>query len=1387
MASTQRIIWTALPAGIAGNLLTVRVHIAPRLATTDVPATLESFPDFQDWPVTLTDFEPRIDIPGVTPPIPLTLTSAARSDLWTALFPHQTTVESFAFTDMALHPVKSFSVGKVADALAATYGTAAANPALAAVPPKTRAVADAAYQFIDPNDLPGRYKPSKGTTQANANVKKMRDFFAPYPGDQMSHLDPPAPDFHNAVAALAKYPSLLPLFGLVLTYTFTRPSNMPATGTIRFIPTRKSVLPPSVGRTDVCPRTAFQFKYSSTPASAYFRAAPRQVKPEISAGRMILRLPASAQLITPWYEAPTSLLQFDVEGAARKMETSGKASIGAVWAAQKGAKDTPTSTTFPALTTTGIRLIRNAREAALKAQYSAAKSLNTKASKTVPPLVGGYGSDMTLYAEDVTRGWAVDVYDESSAHWFQLCAREARYTIAGTMLPSPDGFFGQADGEGGFVTTAVTQAPVASGSTPSPTAPVNLHEGLFTWDGWSLVVQRPGSAILGLNADLGSDVGTTASIGGVEYPLGQYALPEFPLTKEFRVPPGSLPRLRFGISYRMRARAVDISGYAAPFVDAPPSSVDLTVSLPLTYRRFEPVPPPPLIPVAPFAPGESAYHLVVRSDVGGEPEGPSQRHVMPPRTAQNSAELHGGFDLVLGPPDPGAWRVVAAREAAAAAFALDENGDGTSAPRASIPDPVPYLPDPIASGAAFWNLPFTAKVTSGEVPFDEVGARRAGLTVTGIGNLTTTKVDFDLPSVPSPDLPGKAWLHKRPFVLKAVGIDSTDPRVTAYGGVYEPSPSAPKWDAADRVLSVGVPKGEQVVVTMSSFTGPVDPARQGVAWGLPFMGVYYWGWARLTGHAALRTMLEKLTRMGANWLISPFRTLTLTHAVKRPLIPPKWKNPSLQNRVTGQTWVELHDYEEVHGPSTVKLDVYARWNDVVDDPSAGPPLDGRDGRGSVPRQQHAFQVPVLPGQQIVLDPKWAVMGPKPNSKNLPFPNAAQNVLIALLGQRQRHYIGDTRFRNVEYRAVSTTRYQEFFAHPVLLTSTGEQPLGVTLDVFTRHSGEAGGDEWKSLKVLSTARPDAPKLRWIVPSFGWDRSVTDRSVRTGGLRIFLDRPWYSSGDNELLGIVFWKPAATGLAKLEPYLSYAAHDPTWRAGTLGALMVGTDFKKATRQGTGLYLEEVGGYKVNVAGHTVGYDAERDLYFADVVIDPHKDYWPFVRLALCRYQPDSISGCELSRVVVADFAQLAPNRTAQIVYGPANATVAISVYGVSYAYSSINAGTKLAADDRAHLTVTIEGTADADPTAQADNARSWVALTDPVDLVRTSVVLGTSTWEKTLTFSQLQPALPPKAAYRLAIREYERFAHHDIVGGLTTYSQSERLVYAETLPLTPPVLLS
>src|SRR5262249_47066033 len=67
-----------------------------------------------------------------------------------------------------------------------------------------------------------------------------------------------------------------------------------------------------------------------------------------------------------------------------------------------------------------------------------------------------------------------------------------------------------------------------------------------------------------------------------------------------------------------------------------------------------------------------------------------------------------------------------------------------------------------------------------------------------------------------------------------------------------------------------------------------------------------------------------------------------------------------------------------------------------------------------------------------------------------------------------------------------------------------------------------------------------------------------------------------------------------------------------------------------------------KARILSHSVQFDQKRRLWFADVAMTLTLEEWPFVRLALVRYQPQSIAGNEISEIVLTDFAQLPPNRT-------------------------------------------------------------------------------------------------------------------------------------------------
>jgi hypothetical protein len=286
---------------------------------------------------------------------------------------------------------------------------------------------------------------------------------------------------------------------------------------------------------------------------------------------------------------------------------------------------------------------------------------------------------------------------------------------------------------------------------------------------------------------------------------------------------------------------------------------------------------------------------------------------------------------------------------------------------------------------------------------------------------------------------------------------------------------------------------------------------------------------------------------------------------------------------------------------------------------------------------------------------------------------------------RRHEFGDTKYRKVQYQALATTRYAEYFRERKEITfSSDTYSLGVLIEPamlsiediqtgekFTpARAGEtdpatAGGDYVitnaltgtfqrtaggtltsprelrlsfvrqsirtlsgvRELNIPSTARPAAPKISHVVPIFRWETRSDGASVRHGGgLRVYLERPWWSSGDGEKLGVLVWPDVNQDVPDyLHRNVTMWGSDPTVGTATVPDDVLPQSFPLATAQATGLTVPEL---RVTRQDNT-----ELDGYF------------PFVRLALARYQPHSIDGCHLSSVATADFMQLAPDRTVSV----------------------------------------------------------------------------------------------------------------------------------------------
>ncbi|MGH9061656.1 MAG: hypothetical protein ACRDZY_19415, partial [Acidimicrobiales bacterium] len=95
------------------------------------------------------------------------------------------------------------------------------------------------------------------------------------------------------------------------------------------------------------------------------------------------------------------------------------------------------------------------------------------------------------------------------------------------------------------------------------------------------------------------------------------------------------------------------------------------------------------------------------------------------------------------------------------------------------------------------------------------------------------------------------------------------------------------------------------------------------------------------------------------------------------------------------------------------------------------------------------------------------------------------------------------------------------------TATGAIPSGSQVKTtynrapITRSSleGEPGG---RQVAMPSSVNPAKPLVRSVLPAWAFTTSSsgsTETSTREGGLlRIYLDRPWWSSGPGELLGVI-----------------------------------------------------------------------------------------------------------------------------------------------------------------------------------------------------------------------------------------------------------------------------
>ena len=1373
MPTTQTILWVALPHGRQGQVLQLSVFVSPRLfiewdQQPPVP-TLSQFPDFLHWTQKVSSVEFEVEVADGTPKR-LSARRVSQTDptLWDALFTADTFVRPYIFDDYSGRIVRSFPTEVVGSYIQEVYGTTGGSsptelPPLPGAPesPVGKVITElgpvranpaehgaqtmeadlARDKVVRPGSLHGF------ATEVQLGFHQAGRFYA-RPENKQSYgpLDPtktplppalPEIDFHQMVTRLADYPEILRRLGLVIDLEVALPAGgISAESTVQVRPIWNSNnLPvwfantaPAPTHTDRSARTTY------TLSSLDFLAQPRPSS-DLSNGMLQLNDPKRFECF-----------QLDIDGSALKVMDFAL-NMQRLLHPGHGPYTTPSQAGLPALRSGGFSVARHERASALVDQLTRAKALHTLLES---------GGDPILFADDLVRGYRLDIHDNRSKQWHSLHWRLGTYefpkTTAQPLRIQDEGYMKGA-------------SPTAA--TPDPNADLYVHETMFGWDGWSLCVARPGRTIVPQQqGDRQEEILARVPNQAVDE--------LFPFQTSFQVVPGTLPRLRYGTTCQLRARAVDLAGNSVPAES--PDSTRATPAQP--YLRFEPVPSPVLLLRDRVTEGESLERMVIRSNYDVSPaeyvqlpqvqaatagqgyryKPDNERHVAPPKTSQLMAELHGMFDAAIG-----------AGKNYRHGFNLAVKEEGTFLDMFVV-DPQTGQPTIPVIGIELVTPPGVTP-TPGQ-PLPSLPLTRGQALAPGQYVIHTTD-HLQLPYLPDVfargvmfvDLPGM------PHLLQPFPFDSHKwPDLTPFRLRIVEGEGAPVFDTNAHLLEVRLPKATIATVRYSCHLADGDEEKMAI-----------WHWID-KDHRHKSEVLS-----GLHWMFTPYRELTFVHAVQQPLQIPEF-SPVVAQRTLGGTSVSFTGSIALDSPSTSTIAVEAEWHETVD-------VLTKHGPELVTGKAHVASFDVEYEERV------AFVGPTDIPKQQ----------MPLFGRhRMVHEFGDTKYRQVEYYSVATTRFREYFPpaitkDPANITRSGKE----SSEVVETTTGAANGAR-VLLHILNSARPAAPKLQYVIPTFGWQQQSlasggVQRTRLGNGLRLYLDRPWYSSGDGELLAILLCEGLGAADFKqiperLKPYVTQWGDDPLWgptaTASHARSPLTAGDFPLAQQSMTGLTLDEVAGTTVTAVGHPVEYDPSRQLWFCDIAVDPpasffRSTYAPFVRLAMARFQPRSLPNAHVSRVILTDFVQLVPDRRARLEFPDPNDAkklqVTVSgVYGINDITESLPKDTSTVPNLEASRVVQVS--------LQVPNANNiggdlgWVKVGAETTLSVPPGRLSSNNidWRGTLTLPQVPKSKGGSQTFRVLIQEFERLRTDSDVQEFTltrsgqSFPMRSRLVYADALEL-------
>ena len=956
--------------------------------------------------------------------------------------------------------------------------------------------------------------------------------------------------------------------------------------------------------------------------------------------------------------------------------------------------EVPSREGFHAMRSAGIALIRNgmSQHVAEKLQRNSnfQKMLidNAKVDLKVKNLVL---PEEILYSDDLVMAYRMDIaYEENPGKWYSLHQRKMNYS-----------WFDEAGVEHPIENIEPDEGYVEMGIIEKENDKDNIYvpETLARWEGWSLSVGKPGLAINDSEEHTAKKATDRHDFlnASREIELKKYKFDptlDFKLNAQSELVTGTLPRLRFGKSYRIRVRTVDMAGNSLQ-LGAESESPSETQCTNILYIRYEPLSSPIVLVGNRLRDGEYLEQMVIRSNYdvevekyenkfapeGQDSKGLSLRYLLPPKNSQLMAETHEKFEKAFSDPQKAKeiYKIITSHEGL-----YERNEDNTEKIYSEDEAKIIYLPDPMAAGIAIF-------VDSESDDTHDVEFSPRMFSYFSKDELTPGLTD----NINIPD----DWYNTQAIRIK-----------------LEEGNSGASWNGSKRIFTVKLPKGQRIRLKISSFWREEDMKKLSAVWQL----------VKSEAGAKL-SEIENIARSGQHWMITPSRTFELVHAVQQPVEEPALLR-IVPERDYNDTLALLNVRFNVHGQSTGNAELKASWTEPLDD-GISVEIKEKNFNDTIPEVDIYYHdktvtigvlkevKPGLSSDRLNLrDPKWKTepaairqfdIQPESVKINNLYKVKAEKMadihrqksvetsvgivktlqldmeesrlsLVKMLDVRNyplEHAFGNTRHRWVNYSVVATSRYTACFANV-----KKEKP-----EISFVRESKTG-----KVNILSTARPHIPEIDYVIPAFEWQKTSQGgvmTHIRKGGvLRVYLKRPWFSSGEEEKLAVVL--PDSSGNTSLVTTMvqspGYSDIYTHWGADPLFVSELPArlsplpgDFRYNPVVEKGLVYPGKEGMKATIAAYPVTFDKEKQLWYADIALNTSEMYFPFIKLALARYQQHSLridnTDVCLSNVVMAGMIQMVPERKTSVSLKTAgkDTVLGFKISGPTYSHRSSKFG--------------------------------------------------------------------------------------------------------------------